>query len=81
MEGVAWDRGCSWLHASNVNPWMDYARQAGFEVQPERAAREIYDGARRMDGAETAGIMVAIIAALALSYERSPVMSTLVPRY
>ena len=20
--GVAWDRGCSWLHASNVNPWM-----------------------------------------------------------
>jgi monoamine oxidase len=53
--GVAWDRGCSWLHASNVNPWMDYARQAGFEIQPDRAAREIYDGARRMDGAETAG--------------------------
>ncbi len=30
--GVVWDRGCSWLHASNVNPWMNYARQNGFEV-------------------------------------------------
>ena len=53
--GVAWDRGCSWLHASNVNPWMSYARQAGFDLQPDGAAREIYDGARRLDGAETAG--------------------------
>ena len=25
--GVAWDRGCSWLHASDVNPWVAYARQ------------------------------------------------------
>jgi len=53
--GVPWDRGCSWLHASNVNPWMDYARRSDFEIQPDRFAREIYDGARRMDGAETAG--------------------------
>jgi monoamine oxidase len=53
--GVPWDRGCSWLHASNINPWMDYAKRNDFEVQPDRLAREIYDGARRMDGAETAG--------------------------
>ena len=53
--GVPWDRGCSWLHSSNVNPWMAYARQNGFDVQPDRFAREVYDGARRMDGAETAG--------------------------
>ncbi len=53
--GVPWDRGCSWLHASNVNPWMAYARQNGFEVEPDRTPREIYDGARRMSGAETAG--------------------------
>ena len=53
--GVPWDRGCSWLHSSNVNPWVAYARQNGFEVEPDRFAREIYDGARRMDGAETAG--------------------------
>jgi len=53
--GVAWDRGCSWLHASNVNPWVDYARRNDFEVRPDRFPREIYDGARRMDGAETAG--------------------------
>lgn len=53
--GVAWDRGCSWLHASNVNPWIDYARRSDFEIQPDRYAREIYDGAQRLDGAATAG--------------------------
>jgi len=53
--GVSWDRGCSWLHASNVNPWIDYARRNDFEVRPDRYPREIYDGARRMDGSETAG--------------------------
>lgn len=53
--GVPWDRGCSRLHSSNINPWMDYARRNEFEIQPDRYAREIYDGARRMDGVETAG--------------------------
>jgi len=53
--GVPWDRGCSWLHASNINPWMEYAKRSDFEIRPDRFAREIYDGARRMDGAETAG--------------------------
>jgi monoamine oxidase len=52
--GVAWDRGCSWMHSSNVNPWLSYARQNGFEVHADRNEREIYDGARRMGGAETA---------------------------
>jgi monoamine oxidase len=54
--GVAWDRGCSWLHASNVNPWMNYARQNGFEVVQDTWARHMYDGMRRMDGSETAGL-------------------------
>jgi monoamine oxidase len=53
--GVTWDRGCSWLHASNVNPWVRYARQNDFEIFPDRFAREVYDGTRRMSGAETAG--------------------------
>jgi monoamine oxidase len=53
--GVPWDRGCSWLHSSNVNPLVDYARQNGFEVYADRFERQVYDGARRMDGAETAG--------------------------
>ena len=34
--GVPWDHGCSWLHASNVNPWVNYAQQNGFEVFPDR---------------------------------------------
>ncbi len=54
--GVAWDRGCSWLHSPKVNPWADYARQNGFDVVPDRFARHYYDGSRRMNGAETAGL-------------------------
>lgn len=53
--GVTWDRGCSWLHSANVNPWMDYARRNGFEVIADGYARHVYDGARRMSEAETAG--------------------------
>jgi monoamine oxidase len=53
--GTPWDRGCSWLHASNVNPWVKYAQQNDFEIFPDRFSREVYDGARRMSGAETAG--------------------------
>jgi monoamine oxidase len=53
--GVAWDRGASWLHASNVNPFVKYAQQSGFEVFPDRFARVVYDGARRLSEAETAG--------------------------
>jgi monoamine oxidase len=53
--GIAWDRGCSWLHSSNVNPWMNYARQNGFEVLEDTYPRHIYDGARRIDESETAG--------------------------
>jgi len=52
--GVAWDRGCSWLHSSNVNPWMNYARQNGFEVLEDAYPRHVYDGARRIDESETA---------------------------
>ena len=53
--GVPWDRGCSWLHSSNINPWVTYAKQNGFDVLPDHFPRQFYDGARRMDGAETAG--------------------------
>ncbi len=53
--GVPWDRGASWLHASNVNPWVAYARKNGFEIEPDRYPREIYDGAKRLSGSETAG--------------------------
>jgi monoamine oxidase len=54
--GVAWDRGCSWLHSSEVNPWVAYARQNGFDLVPDTLPRHLYDKGRRMDGAETAGL-------------------------
>jgi monoamine oxidase len=53
--GIPWDRGCSWLHSPNVNPWTAYARSNGFELIPDRFIRHIHDGSRRMSGAETAG--------------------------
>ena len=53
--GVPWDRGCSWLHSSNINPWVTYAKQNGFELVPDRFPLHFYDQSRRMDGAETAG--------------------------
>lgn len=53
--GVPWDRGCSWLHSPNVNPWVAYARQNDFELITDAYARHTYEGARRMGGAETAG--------------------------
>ncbi len=49
--GVAWDRGCSWLHASNVNPWVSYARQNGFELTADNPWPQIYDATRRLSGA------------------------------
>jgi len=53
--GVPWDRGCSWLHSPNVNPWVGYARRNEFELVPDEYARHTYDGARRMSDRETAG--------------------------
>ena len=53
--GFDWDRGCSWLHASNVNPFVAYARQNGFDLVPDVGARTVYDGSRRLSEAETAG--------------------------
>jgi monoamine oxidase len=52
--GIPWDRGCSWLHSPNVNPWTAYARSNDFELVPDRFMRHVYDGSRRMGGAETA---------------------------
>jgi monoamine oxidase len=54
--GVAWDRGCSWLHASNVNPWVSYARENGFALTVDRLWPHIYDKARRLGGTETGGL-------------------------
>jgi monoamine oxidase len=53
--GVPWDRGCSWLHSPNVNPWVAYARANDFELITDAWPRHIYAGSRRMGGAETAG--------------------------
>ena len=54
--GVAWDRGCSWLHSSDVNPWVAYARANGFDIPPDRYPRHIYDGSKRLSGTDTTGL-------------------------
>jgi monoamine oxidase len=54
--GEPWDRGCSWLHASEVNPFVAYARANKFDLLPDRYPRRIYDGARPMSEAATTGL-------------------------
>lgn len=54
--GIPWDRGCSWLHSANVNPWMSYARENGFDLAVDQLVPQVYDGARRLDGAEKGGL-------------------------
>lgn len=54
--GEPWDRGCAWLHASEVNPLVAYARANRFEVLPVRYPQRIYDGATPMSGTDTAGL-------------------------
>ncbi|MGH8250764.1 MAG: flavin monoamine oxidase family protein [Steroidobacteraceae bacterium] len=54
--GVPWDRGCSWLHSTEVNPWVGYARQNGFDLVEDALPRIVYDQAGRMSDAETAGL-------------------------
>jgi monoamine oxidase len=53
--GPPWDRGCSWLHASEVNPFVRYAREQGFEPFVDEHPRHLYRDTRRLSGAETAG--------------------------
>jgi monoamine oxidase len=54
--GVNWDRGCSWLHASDTNPWVAYARANDFEVRPDRWLRHVYDGGARLSPRETSAL-------------------------
>lgn len=53
--GFNWDRGCSRLHSSAINPWVGYARQNDFELGADRNERHFYEGAQRLSGAQTAG--------------------------
>lgn len=53
--GPPWDRGCSWLHASEVNPFVAYAREQGFDPFVDEYPRHTYRGAHRMSGAELSG--------------------------
>lgn len=54
--GIAWDRGCSWLHSSSVNPLVSYARQNGFELATDDLLPQIHDGAKRLSSAERSGL-------------------------
>lgn len=31
--GLPFDRGCSWIHSSDVNPYTPYAREYGFTLE------------------------------------------------
>ena len=46
LFGVPWDVGAHWLHNSERNPFVTYAKHAGFTVYPAPGARTIYVGRR-----------------------------------
>lgn len=54
--GEAWDRGCSWLHSAEVNPWVAYARANGFEPLPDAWPRRVFDGGKPLGATELADL-------------------------
>ena len=38
--GMPFDRGCSWIHSSDVNPYTPYAREYGFTLESHDGAKE-----------------------------------------
>ena len=43
--GVPFDHGCRWFHSASLNPFVDIARQLGFDPVPEDRGRYIRVGA------------------------------------
>lgn len=60
--GVAWDRGCHWLHSASVNPLRQAADELGisYMVRRNRQARATHLGERWADEAEREDIWRAI---------------------
>lgn len=60
--GVAWDRGCHWLHSASVNPFRAAADELGLSylVKGSRQARATHLGNRWADEAERVAIWEAI---------------------
>lgn len=52
--GVPVDLGCAEIHNGRFNPWVQFARRAGFDVAPlpPASANAIYDGHRPVEGRE-----------------------------
>ncbi len=60
--GVAWDRGCHWLHSASVNPLRQAADELGirYMTRRNRQARATHLGARWANDAEREAIWAAI---------------------
>lgn len=60
--GVAWDRGCHWLHSASVNPLRQAADELGirYMTRRNRQARATHLGARWADEVERVSIWQAI---------------------
>lgn len=60
--GVAWDRGCHWLHSASVNPLRQAADDLGipYMVRTNRQARATHLGERWADEVERVSIWQAI---------------------
>ncbi len=52
--GVPYDRGCHWLTASHMNPWIEFGRTNGYTIYPEHSEDEerAFIGSREINDQE-----------------------------
>lgn len=52
--GVPYDRGCHWLTASHMNPWIEFGRSNGYTVYPEHPEDDerVFIGSRELRDSE-----------------------------
>jgi len=63
--GVAWDRGGSWLHSSDINPLVSIARKLGIAVTADEAPFALFRDGKRVEAA----VIEALKALLGRAYD------------
>ena len=54
--GVPYDHGCHWLHTARLNPWVQYAKDNGFDVYAAPDNEVVYVGDRKATESEVASL-------------------------
>ncbi|MEO1398160.1 MAG: FAD-dependent oxidoreductase, partial [Pseudomonadota bacterium] len=54
--GIPFDAGAHWLHAGEINPFVDYGKRNGFDLYEDPGAERVYVGDRRATRQERAAL-------------------------